>query len=145
MQFKNSRKSLLVCSFLVMVVFSMVLNTKPDPAEIKITSISSIDTVSIDKAKFDSLLQKFCERASQEFTSTQTNEGYAVTFKNVKILPQLLNKDYQKLFEEPSINKNGFYAKYLDSNKVNVQLIMRNKNGYVIVPSGFLFKLMDPD
>jgi len=33
----------------------------------------------------------------------------------------------------------------LDSNKVNVQLVMLDKNGYVIVPSGFLFKLMDPD
>jgi hypothetical protein len=91
------------------------------------------------------LLKKFSERTTQAYTSSQTNEGYAVTFNNVKVLPQLLNKDYEKLFLEPNIVKNGFYAKYLDSNKVNVQLVMLDKNGYVTVPSGFLFKLMDPD
>jgi hypothetical protein len=128
-----------------MVMFSIVLNIKPDRAEQKITSSAPIDTVSIKKTIFDSLLKKFSERTTQAYTSSQTNEGYAVTFNNVKVLPQLLNKDYEKLFLEPNIVKNGFYAKYLDSNKVNVQLVMLDKNGYVTVPSGFLFKLMDPD
>jgi hypothetical protein len=126
-------------------MFSIVLNIKPDRAEQKITSSAPIDTVSIKKTIFDSLLKKFSERTTQVYTSSQTNEGYAVTFNNVKILPQLLNKDYEKLFLEPNITKNGFYAKYLDSNKVNVQLVMLEKNGYVTVPSGFLFKLMDPE
>ena len=145
MKIKNSKITLLVCSFLVMVMFSIVLNIKPDPAEQKITSSAPIDTVSIKKTIFDSLLKKFSERTTQAYTSSQTNEGYAVTFNNVKVLPQLLNKDYEKLFLEPNIVKNGFYAKYLDSNKVNVQLVMLDKNGHVTVPSGFLFKLMDPD
>ena len=145
MKIKHSKITLLVCSFLVMVMFSIVLNIKPDRAEQKITSSAPIDTVSIKKTIFDSLLKKFSERTTQAYTSTQTNEGYAVTFNNVKVLPQLLNKDYEKLFLEPNIVKNGFYAKYLDSNKVNVQLVMLDKNGYVTVPSGFLFKLMDPD
>jgi hypothetical protein len=126
-------------------MFSIVLNIKPDRAEQKITSSAPIDTVSIKKTIFDSLLKKFSERTTQAYTISQTNEGYAVTFNNVKVLPQLLNKDYEKLFLEPNIVKNGFYAKYLDSNKVNVQLVMLDKNGYVTVPSGFLFKLMDPD
>ena len=145
MKIKHSKITLLVCSFLVMVMFSIVLNIKPDRAEQKITSSAPIDTVSIKKTIFDSLLKKFSERTTQAYTSSQTNEGYAVTFNNVKVLPQLLNKDYEKLFLEPNIVKNGFYAKYLDSNKVNVQLVMLDKNGYVTVPSGFLFKLMDPD
>ena len=145
MKIKHSKTTLLVCAFLVMVMFSIVLNIKPDRAEQKITSNAPIDTVSIKKTIFDSLLKKFSERTTQAYTSSQTNEGYAVTFNNVKVLPQLLNKDYEKLFLEPNIVKNGFYAKYLDSNKVNVQLVMLDKNGYVIVPSGFLFKLMDPD
>ena len=145
MKIKNSKITLLACSFLVMVMFSIVLNIKPDRAEQKITSRAPIDTVSIKKIIFDSLLKKFSERTTQAYTSSQTNEGYAVTFNNVKVLPQLLNKDYAKLFLEPNIVKNGFYAKYLDSNKVNVQLVMLDKNGYVTVPSGFLFKLMDPD
>jgi len=145
MKIKHSKTTLLVCAFLVMVMFSIVLNIKPDRAEQKITSIAPIDTVSIKKTIFDSLLKKFSERTTQAYTSSQTNEGYAVTFNNVKVLPQLLNKDYEKLFLEPNIVKNGFYAKYLDSNKVNVQLVMLDKNGYVTVPSGFLFKLMDPD
>lgn len=145
MKIKNSKINLLVCSFLVMVMFSIVLNIKPDRAEQKITSSAPIDTVSIKKTIFDSLLKKFSERNTQAYTSSQTNEGYAVTFNNVKVLPQLLNKDYEKLFQEPNIVKNGFYAKYLDSNKVNVQLVMLDKNGYVTVPSGFLFKLMDPE
>ncbi len=145
MKIKHSKTTLLVCSFLVMVMFSIVLNIKPDRAEQKITSSAPIDTVSIKKTIFDSLLKKFSERTTQAYTSSQTNEGYAVTFNNVKVLPQLLNKDYEKLFLEPNIVKNGFYAKYLDSNKVNVQLVMLDKNGYVTVPSGFLFKLMDPD
>ena len=145
MKIKNSKISLLACSFLVMVMFSIVLNVKPDRAEQKITSSAPIDTVSIKKTIFDSLLKKFSERTTQDYTSSQTNEGYAVTFNNVKVLPQLLNKDYEKLFQEPNIVKNGFYAKYLDSNKVNVQLVMLDKNGYVTVPSGFLFKLMDPE
>jgi len=145
MKIKHSKTTLLVCAFLVMVMFSIVLNIKPDRAEQKITSSAPIDTVSIKKTIFDSLLKKFSERTTQAYTSSQTNEGYAVTFNNVKVLPQLLNKDYEKLFLEPNIVKNGFYAKYLDSNKVNVQLVMLDKNGYVIVPSGFLFKLMDPD
>lgn len=144
MKIKHSKTTLLVCSFLVMVMFSIVLNIKPDPAEQITTSSAPIDTVSIKKIIFDSLLKNLCLRANQEFTCSQTNDGYAVTFNNVKVLPQLLNKDYQRLFEEPNIDKNGFYAKYLDSNKVNVQLVMLDKNGYVIVPSGFLFKLMDP-
>ena len=142
---KHSKITLLVCSFLVMVMFSIVLNIKPDRAEQKITSSAPIDTVSIKKTIFDSLLKKFSERTTQAYTSSQTNEGYAVTFNNVKVLPQLLNKDYEKLFLEPNIVKNGFYAKYLDSNKVNVQLVMLDKNGYVTVPSGFLFNLMDPN
>jgi len=145
MKIKHSKTTLLVCAFLVMVMFSIVLNIKPDRAEQKITSIAPIDTVSIKKTIFDSLLKKFSERTTQAYTSSQTNEGYAVTFNNVKVLPQILNKDYEKLFLEPNIVKNGFYAKYLDSNKVNVQLVMLDKNGYVTVPSGFLFKLMDPD
>jgi len=145
MKIKHSKTTLLVCAFLVMVMFSIVLNIKPDRAEQKITSSAPIDTVSIKKTIFDSLLKKFSERTTQAYTISQTNEGYAVTFNNVKVLPQLLNKDYEKLFLEPNIVKNGFYAKYLDSNKVNVQLVMLDKNGYVIVPSGFLFKLMDPD
>jgi len=145
MKIKHSKTTLLVCAFLVMVMFSIVLNIKPDRAEQKITSSAPIDTVSIKKTIFDSLLKKFSERTTQPYTSSQTNEGYAVTFNNVKVLPQLLNKDYEKLFLEPNIVKNGFYAKYLDSNKVNVQLVMLDKNGYVTVPSGFLFKLMDPD
>ena len=145
MKIKHSKTTLLVCAFLVMVMFSIVLNIKPDRAEQKITSNAPIDTVSIKKIIFDSLLKKFSERTTQAYTSSQTNEGYAVTFNNVKVLPQLLNKDYEKLFLEPNIVKNGFYAKYLDSNKVNVQLVMLDKNGYVTVPSGFLFKLMDPD
>jgi len=145
MKIKHSKTTLLVCAFLVMVMFSIVLNIKPDRAEQKITSNAPIDTVSIKKTIFDSLLKKFSERTTQAYTSSQTNEGYAVTFNNVKVLPQLLNKDYEKLFLEPNIVKNGFYAKYLDSNKVNVQLVMLDKNGYVTVPSGFLFKLMDPD
>ena len=145
MKIKHSKITLLVCSFLVMVMFSILLNIKPDPAEQKITSSAPIDTVSIKKTIFDSLLKKFSERTTQAYTSSQTNEGYAVTFNNVKVLPQLLNKDYEKLFLEPNIIKNGFYAKYLDSNKVNVQLVMLDKNGYITVPSGFLFKLMDPD
>jgi len=145
MKIKHSKTTLLVCAFLVMVMFSIVLNIKPDRAEQKITSSAPIDTVSIKKIIFDSLLKKFSERTTQAYTSSQTNEGYAVTFNNVKVLPQLLNKDYEKLFLEPNIVKNGFYAKYLDSNKVNVQLVMLDKNGYVTVPSGFLFKLMDPD
>jgi len=145
MKIKHSKTTLLVCAFLVMVMFSIVLNIKPDRAEQKITSIAPIDTVSIKKTIFDSLLKKFSERTTQAYTISQTNEGYAVTFNNVKVLPQLLNKDYEKLFLEPNIVKNGFYAKYLDSNKVNVQLVMLDKNGYVTVPSGFLFKLMDPD
>jgi|GEM_PF-3985622 hypothetical protein len=145
MKIKHSKTTLLVCAFLVMVMFSIVLNIKPDRAEQKITSSAPIDTVSIKKTIFDSLLKKFSERTTQAYTSSQTNEGYAVTFNNVKVLPQLLNKDYEKLFLEPNIVKNGFYAKYLDSNKVNVQLVMLDKNGYVTVPSGFLFKLMDPD
>jgi len=145
MKIKHSKITLLVCSFLVMVMFSILLNIKPDRAEQKITSIAPIDTVSIKKTIFDSLLKKFSERTTQAYTISQTNEGYAVTFNNVKVLPQLLNKDYEKLFLEPNIVKNGFYAKYLDSNKVNVQLVMLDKNGYVTVPSGFLFKLMDPD
>lgn len=145
MKIKHSKITLLVCSFLVMVMFSILLNIKPDRAEQKITSSAPIDTVSIKKTIFDSLLKKFSERTTQAYTSSQTNEGYAVTFNNVKVLPQLLNKDYEKLFLEPNIVENGFYAKYLDSNKVNVQLVMLDKNGYVTVPSGFLFKLMDPD
>jgi len=145
MKIKHSKTTLLVCAFLVMVMFSIVLNIKPDRAEQKITSSAPIDTVSIKKTIFDSLLKKFSERTTQAYTSSQTNEGYAVTFNNVKVLPQILNKDYEKLFLEPNIVKNGFYAKYLDSNKVNVQLVMLDKNGYVTVPSGFLFKLMDPD
>jgi len=145
MKIKHSKTTLLVCAFLVMVMFSIVLNIKPDRAEQKITSSAPIDTVSIKKTIFDSLLKKFSERTTQAYTISQTNEGYAVTFNNVKVLPQLLNKDYEKLFLEPNIVKNGFYAKYLDSNKVNVQLVMLDKNGYVTVPSGFLFKLMDPD
>jgi len=145
MKIKHSKTTLLVCAFLVMVMFSIVLNIKPDRAEQKITSSAPIDTMSIKKTIFDSLLKKFSERTTQAYTSSQTNEGYAVTFNNVKVLPQLLNKDYEKLFLEPNIVKNGFYAKYLDSNKVNVQLVMLDKNGYVTVPSGFLFKLMDPD
>jgi hypothetical protein len=145
MKIKHSKTTLLVCAFLVMVMFSIVLNIKPDRAEQKITSSAPIDTVSIKKTIFDSLLKKFSERTTQPYTSSQTNEGYAVTFNNVKVLPQLLNKDYEKLFLEPNIVENGFYAKYLDSNKVNVQLVMLDKNGYVTVPSGFLFKLMDPD
>jgi hypothetical protein len=145
MKIKHSKTTLLVCAFLVMVMFSIVLNIKPDRAEHKITSSAPIDTVSIKKTIFDSLLKKFSERTTQAYTSSQTNEGYAVTFNNVKVLPQILNKDYEKLFLEPNIVKNGFYAKYLDSNKVNVQLVMLDKNGYVTVPSGFLFKLMDPD
>jgi hypothetical protein len=145
MKIKHSKTTLLVCAFLVMVMFSIVLNIKPDRAEQKITSSAPIDTVSIKKTIFDSLLKKFSERTTQAYTSSQTNEGYAVTFNNVKVLPQLLNKDYEKLFLEPNIVENGFYAKYLDSNKVNVQLVMLDKNGYVTVPSGFLFKLMDPD
>jgi hypothetical protein len=145
MKIKHSKTTLLVCAFLVMVMFSIVLNIKPDRAEQKITSSAPIDTVSFKKTIFDSLLKKFSERTTQAYTSSQTNEGYAVTFNNVKVLPQLLNKDYEKLFLEPNIVENGFYAKYLDSNKVNVQLVMLDKNGYVTVPSGFLFKLMDPD
>lgn len=145
MKIKNLKISLLACSFLVMVMFSIVLNVKPDRAEQKITSSAPIDTVSIKKTIFDSLLKRFSERTTQAYTSSQTNEGYVVTFNNVKVLPQLLNKDYEKLFQEPNIVKNGFYAKYLDSNKVNVQLVMLDKNGYVTVPSGFLFKLMDPE
>ena len=145
MKIKHSKTTLLVCAFLVMVMFSIVLNIKPDRAEQKITSSAPIDTVSIKKTIFDSLLKKFSERTTQAYTSSQTNEGYAVTFNNVKVLPQLLNKDYEKLFLEPNIVKNGFYVKDLGSNMVNIQLVMLDKNGYVTVPSGFLFKLMDPD
>ena len=146
MKIKHSKITLLVSSFLVMVMFSIVLNIKPDRAEQKITSSTPIDTVSIKKTIFDSLLKKFSERdLTQAYTSSQTNEGYVITFNYVKNLTKLLNKDYEKLFQEPNIVKNGFYAKYLDSNKVNVQLVMLDKNGYVTVPSGFLFKLMDPD
>ena len=145
MKIKNSKITLLACSFLVMVMFSMVLNIKPKRAEQKITSSTLIDTVSIKKTIFDSLLNDHCRLLNQEFTSSQTKEGYVITFNKVKNLSQLLNLSNDKLFIEPNIVKNGFYAKYLDSNKVNVQLVMLDKNGYVTVPSGFLFKLMDPD
>ena len=145
MKIKHSKTTLLVCAFLVMVMFSIVLNIKPDRAEQKITSSAPIDTVSIKKTIFDSLLKKFSERTTQAYTSSQTNEGYAVTFNYVKSREKLLDQGFEKLFLEPNIVKNGFYAKYLDSNKVNVQLVMLDKNGYVTVPSGFLFKLMDPD
>ena len=145
MKIKNSKITLLACSFLVMVMFSMVLNIKPKRAEQKITSSTLIDTVSIKKTIFDSLLNDHCRLLNQEFTSSQTKEGYVITFNKVKNLSQLLNLSNDKLFIEPNIVKNGFYAKYLDSNKVNVQLVMLDKNGHVTVPSGFLFKLMDPD
>ena len=145
MKIKNSKITLLACSFLVMVMFSIVLNIKPDRAEQKITSSAPIDTVSIKKTIFDSLLNDHCRLLNLEFTSSQTKEGYVITFNKVKNLSQLLNLSNDKLFIEPNIVKNGFYAKYLDSNKVNVQLVMLDKNGYVTVPSGFLFKLMDPD
>jgi hypothetical protein len=145
MKIKHSKITLLVCSFLVMVMFSIVLNIKPDRAEQTTTSSAPIDTISIKKTIFDSLLKRFCEGSiTQAYTSSQTNEGYVITFNNVKDPVQLFNKEYAKLFLEPNIVKNGFYAKYLDSNKVNVQLVMLDKNGYVTVPSGFLFKLMDP-
>jgi len=145
MKIKHSKTTLLVCAFLVMVMFSIVLNIKPDRAEQKITSSAPIDTVSIKKTIFDSLLKKFSERTTQAYTSSQTNEGYVITFNNVKDPVQLFNKEYKKLILEPNIVKNGFYVKDLGSNMVNIQLVMLDKNGYVTVPSGFLFKLMDPD
>jgi hypothetical protein len=146
MKIKHSKITLLVCSFLVMVMFSIVLNIKPDRAEQTTTSKAPIDTVSIKKTIFDSLLKRFCEGTiTQPYTTSQTNEGYAVTFNYVKSREKLLDQGFEKLFLEPNIVKNGFYAKYLDSNKVNVQLVMLEKNGYVTVPSSFLFKLMDPD
>jgi hypothetical protein len=83
MKIKHSKITLLVCSFLVMVMFSILLNIKPDRAEQKITSNAPIDTVSIKKTIFDSLLKKFSERTTQAYTSSQTNEGYAVTFNYV--------------------------------------------------------------
>lgn len=145
MKIKHSKITLLVSSFLVMVMFSIVLNIKPDRAEQKITSSTPIDTVSIKKTIFDSLLKKFSDRLTQAYTSSQTNEGYVITFNNVKDPVQLFNKEYAKLFLEPNIVKNGFYVKDLGSNMVNIQLVMLEKNGFVTVPSGFLFKLMDPD
>ena len=146
MKIKHSKTTLLVCAFLVMVMFSIVLNIKPDRAEQKITSSAPIDTVSIKKTIFDSLLKKFSEGdITQAYTSSQTNEGYVITFNNVKDPVQLFNKEYKKLFLEPNIVKNGFYVKDLGSNMVNIQLVMLDKNGYVTVPSGFLFNLMDPN
>ena len=128
MKIKYSKITLLVCSFLVMVMFSILLNIKPDRAEQTTTSRAPIDTISIKKTIFDSLLKRFCEGSiTQAYTTSQTNEGYAVTFNYVKSQDKLFDQGFEKLFLEPNIVKNGFYVTDLGSNKVNIQLVMLEK------------------